>query len=44
VSPLLAALAVVWGVVFVESRDPLDFGLGLACAGLAWWLLEDDAW
>lgn len=37
-----AAWAVFWGVVFVGSHQPLAFGLSLANAGLAWWLLEED--
>lgn len=39
-----AAWAVFWGVAFVASRQPLAFGLSLACVGLAWWLLEDAVW
>jgi hypothetical protein len=41
---VFAAWAVLWGVAFVASRHPLDFGLSLACAGMAWWWLEDAWW
>jgi len=43
VGVVCVAWALFWGATFVATQDPLPFGLALACAGLAWWLLEDGS-